>query len=112
MLGIVTQVLTFSEYDAIKQAYSRYGDKNFSFDAYKDVQYILQDPNHIIRETKDGNEQMTVWLQVGKNAYMAVLQQTKTGKGLFLKSFRLANSDREVKRALKNGELLYEKNDA
>lgn len=112
LLGVVTQVLTFSEYDAIKQAYSRYGDKNFSFDAYRDVQYILQEPNHIIRETKDGNEQMSVWLQRGKNSYMAVLQQTKTGKGLFLKSFRLANGEREVKRALKNGELLYEKSDA
>lgn len=112
LLGVVTQVLKFSEYDAIKQAYSRHGDKNFTFDAYRDVQYILQDPNQIIRETNDGNEQMTVWLQRGKNSYMAVLQQTKTGKGLFLKSFRLANGEREVKRALKNGELLYEKNDA
>jgi hypothetical protein len=112
LLGIVTQVLTFSEYDAIKQAYSRHGDRNFTFDAYRDVQYILQNPNHIIRETKDGNQQMTVWLQRGNNSYMAVLQQTKTGKGLFLKSFRLANGEREVKRALKNGELIYEKNDA
>ncbi|MCU4601869.1 phage head morphogenesis protein [Acinetobacter ursingii] len=111
LLGITTQVLMFSEYDAIKQAFSRLGDPNFSFDAYRDVQYILQDPNHIIRETIDGNQQMTVWLQRGKNSYMAVLQQTKTGNGLFLKSFRLASGEREVKRALKNGELLYEKSD-
>ena len=101
----------FSEYDEIKQAFSRLGDKNFSFDAYRDVQYILQDPNNIIRETKTGNEQMTVWLQRGDKSYMAVLQQTKTGKGLFLKSFRLADGEREVKRALVNAEgvLLYEK---
>lgn len=111
LLGISTQVLMFSEYDAIKQAFSRLGDKNFSFDAYRDVQYILQDPNNIIRETKTGNEQMTVWLQRGDKSYMAVLQQTKTGKGLFLKSFRLADGEREVKRALVNakGVLLYEK---
>jgi len=111
LLGISTQVLMISEYDAIKQAFSRLGDKNFSFDAYRDVQYILQDPNNIIRETKTGNEQMTVWLQRGDKSYMAVLQQTKTGKGLFLKSFRLADGEREVKRALVNakGVLLYEK---
>ena len=111
LLGISTQALMFSEYDAIKQAFSRLGDKNFSFDAYRDVQYILQNPNNIIRETKDGNQQMTIWLQRGDKSYMAVLQQTKTGKGLFLKSFRLADGEREVKRALINakGVLLYEK---
>lgn len=110
-LGISTQTLMFSEYDAIKQAFSRLGDKNFSFDAYRDVQYILEDPNHIIRETVDGNKQMTVWLQRGEKSYVAILQQTATGKGLFLKSFRLGGGERELKRALVNakGELLYEK---
>lgn len=112
LLGVTTQVLMFSEYDAIKQAFSRLGDQNFSLEAYQDVQFILQDPNQIIRETKEGNEQMTIWLQRGKKSYMAVLQQTKTGKGLFLKSFRLASGEREVKRALQNngGILLFDKN--
>lgn len=110
LLGISTQVLKFSEYDAIKQAFSRHGDKNFTFDAYRDVQYILQDPNHIVREEQDGNQQMTVWLQRGKKSYVAILQQTKTGKGLFLKSFRLGGGERELKRSLNTGgTLLYEK---
>lgn len=110
LLGISTQVLMFSEYDAIKQAFSRLGDQNFNFDAYRDVQYILQDPNHIIREVQDGNQQMTVWLQRGKRSYVAILQQTKTGKGLFLKSFRLGGGERELKRSLNTGgKVLYEK---
>lgn len=110
LLGVSTQVLMFSEYDAIKQAYSRLGDKNFNIQAYKDVQYILQEPNHIIREVQDGNEQMTVWLQRGKKSYVAILQQTKTGKGLFLKSFRLGGGERELRRSLNaGGKVLFEK---
>lgn len=106
LLGVSTQVVMFSEYDAIKQAFSRHGDKNFSFDAYRDVQYILQNPNHVIREVQDGNEQMTVWLQRGNKSYVAILQQTKTGKGLFLKSFRLGGGERELKRSLNTGGIL------
>jgi hypothetical protein len=111
ILGLNTQVLLFSEYDAVKQAYSRLDDKNFTIDAYQDVQHILEDPNQIVRETLQGNQQMTVWLQRGKHSYIAILQQTKTGKGLFLKSFRFGGGDRELKRALVNakGILLHEK---
>lgn len=110
LLGVSTQIVMLSEYDAIKQAFSRMQDKNFTFDDYFHVQFILLEPLHILRETKGGAELMTIWLQRGEKTYMAVLQQTKTGKGLFLKSFRLADDERELRRALKNNAvILYAK---
>lgn len=110
LLGVQTQVLYFSNYDAVKQAYSRDGNIGFDHAAYHLVQSLLDDAKLIVRQDGD-RAMMTVWVEVakGKN-YMAVLQQTKTGKGLFLKSYRRSNPN-DLARAKKNGVVLYERKD-
>jgi hypothetical protein len=110
LLGVSTQVVHFSNYDAVKQAYSREGNKGFDYGAYLLVQNLLDDAKLIVRQEGD-RTLMTVWIETtkGKN-YMAVLQQTKTGKGLFLKSYRLSSSN-DIDRAKKKGTVLYERKD-
>ena len=105
MLGVETQVIQFSQYDAIKQAYSRDGNTGFDHSAYGKLQYLIDNARAIIRQ----NDSMSVWIEteLGKN-YVAVLQQTKSGKGLFLKSYRLG-SPNEIERAKKRGTVLFEK---
>ena len=109
-LGVNTQVVKLSEYDALKQAYSRKGDAMFEWGDYLAVQQIFDVPQYILKEVSTNGQVMTVWLQHQNKSYMAVLQQTKTGKGLFLKSFRTGKMEREIKRSLKvGGEILYQK---
>lgn len=105
MLGVETQVIQFSQYDAIKQAYSRDGNTGFDHSAYGKLQYLIDNARAIIRQ----DDTMSVWIEteLGKN-YVAVLQQTKSGKGLFLKSYRLG-SPNEIERAKKRGTVLFEK---
>lgn len=50
LLGVKTQVVTFSDYDAIKQAYSRRGDPNSTVGAHRGVQGIIDDAELIVRE--------------------------------------------------------------
>lgn len=109
-LGVSTQVVKLSEYDALKQAYSRKGDVMFEWGDYLTVQHIFDKPQYVLKEVSTNGQVMTVWLQHQNKSYMAVLQQTKTGKGLFLKSFRTGKMEREIKRSLKTGgEMIYQK---
>lgn len=109
-LGVSTQVVKLSEYDALKQAYSRKGDVMFEWGDYLAVQGIFDNPQYVLKEVGVNGQVMTVWLQHQEKSYMAVLQQTKTGKGLFLKSFRTGKMEREIKRSLKTGgEIIYQK---
>ncbi len=109
-LGVSTQVVKLSEYDALKQAYSRKGDAMFEWGDYLAVQGIFDNPQYVLKEVGVNGQVMTVWLQHQEKSYMAVLQQTKTGKGLFLKSFRTGKMEREIKRSLKTGgEIIYQK---
>lgn len=109
-LGVSTQVVKLSEYDALKQAYSRKGDVMFEWGDYLAVQHIFDKPQYVLKEVSTNGQVMTVWLQHQNKSYMAVLQQTKTGKGLFLKSFRTGKMEREIKRSLKTGgEMIYQK---
>lgn len=109
-LGVSTQVVKLSEYDALKQAYSRKGDVMFEWRDYLAVQHIFDKPQYVLKEVSTNGQVMTVWLQHQNKSYMAVLQQTKTGKGLFLKSFRTGKMEREIKRSLKTGgEIIYQK---
>lgn len=109
-LGVSTQVVKLSEYDALKQAYSRKGDAMFEWKDYLAVQQIFDNPQYVLKEVSTSGQVMTVWLQHQDKSYMAVLQQTKTGKGLFLKSFRTGKMEREIKRSLKvGGEIIYQK---
>lgn len=104
-LGVSTQVVTLSEYDAIKQAYSRKDDPNFTVDAYRAAQSILENAELIVRE----GDQSTVWFrdQDGR-LYVAALWQTKTGKGLFLKSLRFGSAS-DMKRSRKKGGVLLDR---
>jgi uncharacterized protein with gpF-like domain len=104
-LGVSTQVVTLSEYDAIKQTYSRKDDPNFTVDAYRAAQSILENAELIVRE----GDQSTVWFrdQDGR-LYVAVLWQTKTGKGLFLKSLRFGSAS-DMKRSRKKGGVLLDR---
>jgi hypothetical protein len=105
LLGVQTQVVKFSDWDAIKQAYSRRGDPNFTLDAYRAVQGILDNVELIVRE----GAQPTVWFRdSGGKLYVAVLWQTDTGKGLFLKSLRFGG-ERDMRRSKTVGTVLYEK---
>ncbi len=109
-LGVSTQVVKLSEYDALKQVYSRKGDAMFEWGDYLAVQGIFDNPQYVLKEVGINGQVMTVWLQHQEKSYMAVLQQTKTGKGLFLKSFRTGKMEREIKRSLKTGgEIIYQK---
>lgn len=109
-LGVSTQVVKLSEYDALKQAYSRKGDVMFEWGDYLAVQHIFDKPQYVLKEVSTNGQVMTVWLQHQNKSYMAVLQQTKTGKGLFLKSFCTGKMEREIKRSLKTGgEMIYQK---
>ena len=105
LLGVETQVIQFSHYDAVKQAFSRDGNTGFDHTAYAKLQYLIDNAHAIIRQ--DGA--MSVWIDTAPNmTYLAVLQQTKSGKGLFLKSYRLG-SPNEIERAKKRGTVLFEK---
>jgi hypothetical protein len=57
-------------------------------EAYREVQHVLDDPELIVRET----DQMTAWFRRGGRLLVAVLQQTRTGQGLFLKSLRFGGN--------------------
>lgn len=102
LLGVSTQVIKLSDYDAIKQAYSRMGDANFTFDAYRNVQSVMDNAELIIRETG----QMTVWFRRDGRLMVAVIQQTQTGKGVFLKSLRFG-SEKDKVRSLATGTEIY-----
>lgn len=98
-------MINFSEYDAIKQAYSRLNDPNFTVDAYRAVQSILETAELIVRE----GDQSTIWFrdQDGQ-LYVAVLWQTKTGKGLYLKSLRFGSASDKT-RSKKKGTVLLDR---
>lgn len=104
LLGVTTQVVRFSDYDAIKQVYSRMGDANFTADAYRAVQGIMDDAELIVRET----EQMTVWFRRDGRLMVGVVAQTQTGKGVFLKSLRFG-SEADKRRSLATGDEIFRK---
>jgi hypothetical protein len=104
LLGLDTQAIRFSDYDAIKQVVSRGRDPNFAVDAYRGVQNILDDPELIVRETG----QMSIWFRRDGRLLVGVIAQTQTGKGAFLKSLRYG-SEKDKARALRGGTALYQK---
>jgi hypothetical protein len=104
LLGVQTGTVLMSDNDAIKQANSRRGDKNFTVEAYREVQHVLDAPELIVRET----DQMTVWFRRGGRLLVAVLQQTRTGQGLFLKSLRFG-SNADLGRASGKGQVLQQR---
>lgn len=86
-MGVSTQVVHLSEYDLIKQQVSRTGQDFGALD-YLNAQVSLDSPRLVVLE----NEQMTLFVSDAAGRwYVAVLQQTATGKAVYLKSFRLSS---------------------
>ncbi len=101
LLGVETQTVQVSDYDLIKQAVSREGQELAASD-YFQVQTVIDEASVVIRES----DAITVWVRRGDAYLQAVLQQTATGKGLFLKSFRRSSPKdlaRERNRAATKG---------
>lgn len=100
-LGVTTQTVTLSDYDLIKQAVSRQG-QNFEALRYLAVQQALDQARLVVRDSA----QMTIFVSDASGKwYAAVLQQTKSGKGVFLKSFR-RSSEKDARLQAKKGEIL------
>lgn len=102
-MGIDTRVVLISDYDLIKQQVSR---SNQDFDAleYFQAQVSFDNPRLIVNE----NVQMTLFVSDASGKwYMAVLQQTSTGKAIFLKSFR-RSSRRDAALQRKKGVVLLD----
>ena len=103
MLGVDTQTVLLSDWDLIKQQVSRTG-QNFDAVNYLAAQGVLDAPKLVVRE----NDQMTIFVaDTDGRWYAAVLQQTKTGKGLFLKSFRYS-SEKDARLQKKKGVVLVD----
>ncbi len=115
LLGVSTQVINLSEYDALKQAISREGNVGFDAKSYTKVQRVIDDATLIVRQyyDKDTKElsQRTLWVEGfvdgKKSRYTAVLHQTADGSEVYLKSYRLdSTKDTAIK---KRGEVLLDK---
>lgn len=92
-----------SDYDLIKQQVSRTGQ---AFDAldYLQAQVTLDAPRLIVRE----NGQMTIFVSDASGKwYAAVLQQTATGKAVYLKSLR-RSTEKDALVQRKKGEVLLD----
>lgn len=102
-MGLSTQTVRVSEYDLVKQQVSRTGQDFGALD-YVSAQEIFDKPKLMVRE----NDQMTIFVtdSVGK-WYAAVLQQTSTGKGVYLKSLR-GSSQRDALLQRKKGTVLID----
>ncbi|WP_151979756.1 phage head morphogenesis protein [Acinetobacter guerrae] len=109
MLGVQTKVVMFSEDDAIKQMVSRTGNTGFDISSYQYVQSLLEQAVLVVRQ--DTQPQRTVWIE-GFNGdgkrYIAVLHQSKNGKEVYLKSYRL-DSKTSLDKEKAKGEVLFEK---
>ena len=102
-MGVKTQVVLVSDYDLIKQQVSRGGQ---AFDAleYLQAQVTLDAPRLVVRE----NGQMTLFVSDAAGKwYAAVLQETATGKAVYLKSFR-RSSEKDALLQRKKGEVLLD----
>lgn len=102
-LGVQTGVVQLSDWDLVKQQVSRAG-QDFAALTYLDAQLTLDHPALMVRE----NQQMTLFVaDAAGHWYAAVVQQTATGRGLFLKSFR-RSSLRDARLQRKKGLVLID----
>lgn len=113
MLGVSTQVIVFSENDALKQAISRDGNTGFEPTAYYYVQHLLANAVLVVREyDKNAGKyrQQTTWIE-GLNEdgkrYLAIIHQTGENKEVYLKSYRLDNT--KVEKLKSKGMVLFER---
>lgn len=102
-MGVQTQVVHVSDYDLIKQQVSRAG-QDFDGLEYLQAQVTLDAPRLVVRE----NGQMTLFVSDASGKwYAGVLQETATGKAVFLKSFR-RSSERDALGQRKKGDVLLD----
>jgi hypothetical protein len=98
-LGVQTQSVMVSDYDLLKQVVSR-EKQYFDAERYFNAQLTLDDPRLVVRET----DQMTIFVSdVAGQWYAAVLQQTQSGKGIYLKSWRRSSEKDARTQKLKRG---------
>ncbi|ERL56150.1 phage head morphogenesis protein [Psychrobacter aquaticus] len=114
LLGVQTQTVRLSEYDALKQAISREGNRGFDASSYQKVQRVIDDASLIVRQIHKPTGELskrTLWVEGfmkdKKSRYSAVLHQTQDGSEIYLKSYRLdSTKDAAIK---KRGEVLLER---
>lgn len=102
-MDVQTQVVYVSDDDLVKQQVSRSGQ---DFDAleYLQAQVTLDTPRLVVRE----NGQMTLFVSDASGKwYAAVLQETATGKAVYLKSFR-RSSERDALAQRKKKDVLLD----
>jgi len=102
MIGANTQGVYLSKYDLIKQQISRAG-QDFGAMEYMTAQSAIEDALLVV---KDGDYITIFVADTNKNWYVAVLQSTQTGDGVFLKSFRRSNSKDAIAQKRKGSVLL------
>lgn len=95
LVGVELQTVVLSDDDLVKQIISREG-QGFSAADYAFAQQTIEQAQIVLR---DQNE-YTLFIHRGDTVYMAVLQRTKSGKAVFLKSFRRSN-DRDAETQLR-----------
>lgn len=103
-IGAQTQGVYLSHYDLIKQQVSRQG-QNFEAMEYAKAQDTLESVKLLVQE---GEYLHLFAADLSGKWYVAVLQTTETGEGVFLKSFRRSNS-KDVASQKKQGTVLIDK---
>jgi uncharacterized protein with gpF-like domain len=97
-----TQLVHLSDDDLAKQAIARYG-QDFTAASYYQVQQVLDQAQRVLSDAKDI---YTLFIHRGAEIFVAVLQRTKSGKAVFLKSFRRSNqqdADRSLRKTQQEG---------
>ncbi|RUQ35236.1 MAG: hypothetical protein EKK69_15050 [Candidatus Competibacteraceae bacterium] len=101
LLGVSTQTVLFSDYDAVKQIISREGQA-FTAEDYLAVQATVEQARLIVQV----GDFKYAFLPQGRKVYVAILQRTEVGHEVYLKSFRFGFGPEEAKALRKRGKVL------
>lgn len=100
LLGATTRVVRVSDETMLKQLIHRDG-QDIGLADYAMLQETIEQAQLIVRDS----ESTLVFIRRGGRLYHAAIKKTRSGKALFLTSFRLA-SDKTAAQAAKRGEVL------
>ena len=100
LLGATTRVVRVSDETMLKQLIHRDG-QDLGLADYAMLQETIEQAQLIVRDS----ESTLVFIRRGGRLYHAAIKKTRSGKALFLTSFRLA-SDKTAAQAAKRGEVL------
>lgn len=100
LLGATTRVVRVSDETMLKQLIHRDG-QDLGLADYAMLQETIEQAQLIVRDS----ESTLVFIRRGDRLYHAAIKKTRSGKALFLTSFRLA-SDKTAAQAAKRGEVL------